>query len=155
MNRSQEGKVTYWLTPVQSDGLRAAEDLIRTLVGREGIFAFGERTSARDSLRPGDFICFYASRKGIVAHARAAKAPERKPHNSISYERHPWLVELEDPELYIDNPVIIDEPIRKRLDAFRGRKPNTYWSWFVQMTRRISSHDFLVLTRGADQISIK
>ena len=61
--------VAYWLTPVKGDKDQSAEDVLQTLLGQEGIYAFGERTPRRKELKAGDRMCFYAAGKGVVAHA--------------------------------------------------------------------------------------
>jgi hypothetical protein len=43
--------------------------------------------------------------------------------------------------------VVLDAPMRARLQVFEKRDPNKSWSWFVQSTRRISEADFKTLTR--------
>jgi hypothetical protein len=146
MSTVHEGFVTYWLTPVRSDESMAAKDVIHVLVGQERIYAFNQKVaSVRASLKSGDWICFYASAIGIVAHARALGKPEAHKHPQIDYDRYHLVIRLDDPQLYLDNPVVIDAAVRKRLEAFRGRNPVMTWSWFVQTTRRISEHDFRVL----------
>lgn len=143
----------YWLTPVRSDEDRTAEEAIQALVGNEGIYAFGERTPGRRHLKPGDWICFYATTKGIVAHAEVASKPEKNSHPELSKKyrwlskEYRWLFELKNTQLYLNKPVVIDAATRNRLDAFRGRDPNKSWAWFVQATRKITEHDFDILTR--------
>jgi len=142
------GEGAYWLSPVKPHEERSAEECIRTLVGEERIYAFGERTPGRKHLKPGDWICFYATGKGVVAHARVASAPEKKPHPKVLHsEKYPWVFRVDKAELYLDQPVIIDAPARSRLDAFQGRDPNAPWAWFVQATRKITKNDFEILTR--------
>lgn len=143
-----EGRVAYWLTPVASGKLLAAQEVIHTLVGQERIYALGERTPSRSQLKPGDWISFYASGKGVIGHARLISAPEKKPHHRASkFTRYPWLVQLDNVQLYLDEPIAIDDALRRRLDAFRDREPNKPWSWLVQTTRKITEHDFAILTR--------
>ena len=143
-----EGEVTHWLTPVRSDEEQTAEECIQTLVGQESIYAFGERTPGRKHIKPGDWICFYATAKGVVAHAKVASKPERKKHSKVRRsEEYPWVFRLEGAQLYSDQPIVIDAESRSQLDAFRGRDLNKRWAWYVQATRRISEHDFNILTR--------
>jgi hypothetical protein len=143
-----EGEAAYWLTPVRSDETCTAEECIETLVGQAQIYAFGDRTPGRKHLKPGDWICFYASGKGIVAHAKVSSAPAKKPDPRVHHtEKYPWTFNLEDSYLYIDEPIIIDATIRAQLDYFKGRDLNKPWAWFVQATRRITKHDFEILTR--------
>jgi len=146
--RVKEGEASYWLTPVKSDEICTAEKCIETLVGEAQIYAFGDRTPGRRHLKPGDWICFYATGKGIVAHARVSSAPTKKPDPRVPHtEKYQWTFNLRDAILYIDQPVIIDATIRAQLDYFKGRDMNKTWAWFVQATRRITKHDFGLLTR--------
>jgi len=138
----------YVITPTKSDEDTSAEEIIKTLVGKEGIYAFGERTPCRKDLKPGDWICFYATTVGVVAHAKVASIPERKLHPSISQpEEYPWVFCMSDAKLYTENPTVIDAQLRGKLDAFRDHDPNKRWAWFVQATRWITEHDFRILTR--------
>jgi hypothetical protein len=122
---SVEGDVAYWLTPVKSDEEQTAEEVIQSLVGQEQIYAFGERTPGRKHLRPGDWICFYATGKGVVAHAKVLTKPERKSHRKVRHpEIYPWVFGLENPHLYLNEPVVIDVAVRNQLDAFHDRDPN-------------------------------
>lgn len=139
----------YWLAPVRSNNERTAEEVIQTLVGDEKIYAFGERTPGRKQLKPGDWICFYASDKGVVAHARVKTYPEKKFHPKVREpEKYPWVFSLHEVKLYLDKPVVINSDLRNQLDAFQGRDPSKSWAWFVQATRRITEHDFKLLTRA-------
>jgi hypothetical protein len=145
---SGEVKPAYWLTPVKGDQEQAAEEVIQSLVGQEAIYAFGERTPGRKRLSPGDWICFYATAKGVVAHARVGTPPERKQHHRVHHpEKYPWTFHLDKARLYLDKPVVIDAATRGRLDAFKGRDLDKSWAWFVQATRSISEQDFKALTR--------
>ncbi|MGD1713454.1 hypothetical protein [Dapis sp. BLCC M172] len=144
-----EDEVTYWLTPVAANEKRFASEQIKFLVAEEQIYAFGYKTPGRKSIKSGDNICFYASSKGIVAHALVKTKPEKLNHPKIfNSDKYPWVFELEKPCLYLDTPVVLDEDLRNKLDAFLGREDRSNWSWFVQATRKISANDFRVLTRN-------
>ena len=80
MAGEKEDNIIYWLTPVQSSEFETADDIIHKLVRRESIFAFGDKRTVKSSLKPGDWIYFYASAKGVVAHARVVSRPERQQH---------------------------------------------------------------------------
>jgi hypothetical protein len=141
-----KGEPAYWLTPVKADDTQTAEEVIDNLVGKKGIYAFGERTPGRKHLKPGDRICFYATSNGVIAHAKVASTPEKKPNPAVrDPERYPWVFKLEETKIYLKNPIVIDASIRAKLDAFEGRDPNTSWAWFVQATRKITGHDFNIL----------
>ncbi len=143
-----EEEPVYWLTPVKSDEKAIAEDVIQTLVGQERIYAFGERTPGRKHIKPGDWICFYATGKGVVAHAQVVSAPERGSHPKLRHpERYPWIFRVGKTKLYLNEPTVMDGATRSRLDVFRGRDPNDPWAWFVQATRKVTARDFMVLTK--------
>jgi len=143
-----EDNVAYWLTPVASDDEQEAEKVIQTLVGDTRLYAFGERTPGRAKLKPGDWMCFYASGKGVAAHAKVSSAPVKKPHRKVRHsDKYPWVFNLTDAVLYLDNPVVIDLETREQLEAFKGRDSSKSWAWFVQGTHGITDRDFMMLTR--------
>ena len=147
--QSVESDVQYWLTPVKGDKVQTAEEVIESLVGKNGIYAFSETTPGRKRLKPGDWICFYATAKGVIAHARVASSPEKKPHRAVRHpEKYEWTFRVDKTRLYLENPVVIDAAMRGKLQAFQGRDLDTSWAWFVQATRKITEHDFKTLTRG-------
>jgi hypothetical protein len=144
---SEEAVTNYVITPTKSDENEAAEEIIKTLVGKEGIYAFGERTPCRKDLKPGDWICFYATTVGVVAHAKVLSSPKKTPHPSVSHpEEYPWVFRLGDVKLYTENPVVVDALLRDKLDAFKNRDPDKHWAWFVQATHWVTEHDFRILT---------
>jgi hypothetical protein len=144
----EQSHVAYWLTPVKDDEARTAEEAIKILVGEEKIYAFGERTPGRRYLKPGDHICFYATGKGVVAHAKVTSTAEYKPHHAVHEpKKYPWTFRLQDIHLYLRDPIVIDVALRAQLDAFKNRDASKAWAWLVQATRRISGHDFSILTR--------
>jgi hypothetical protein len=138
----------YWLTPVKSDEKDTAEEVIKTLVGKERAYAFGDGTPGRKIIKPGDSICFYATGKGIIAHAQVISRPENNPYPFIRHpEKYPWTFRLDKAVLYLNTPVAISADTRNKLDAFQERDPNKSWAWFVQATHKLTEHDFNVLTR--------
>ncbi|MEN6520549.1 MAG: EVE domain-containing protein [Armatimonadota bacterium] len=139
-----ETSESYWLTSVTSDENETAEDCIQTIVGQDGIYAIGERTPGRKRIKSGDYICFYATGKGVVAHARVKSPPERRTHPHVDL---PWVFNLEQAKLYLQEPVVLDSEKRSSLDAFQGKDPRKPWAWFVQATRQITKHDFESLIR--------
>jgi len=85
------GPAAYWISPVKDTDTEPALECVQTLVGKHRIYAYGDRTPGRKSLKPGDWICFYASGIGVVAHAEVASYPEHKPSKLIhDSERYPW-----------------------------------------------------------------
>lgn len=144
-----EAERQYWLTPVKSEEEQTADECIQSLVGEEKIYAFGERTPGRRHLKQGDYICFYSTGKGVIAHAQIASRPERKEHPKVHHsERYPWVFRVKDVHLYLENPVVIDSALRSKLDAFKNRELNKAWAWFVQATRKITESDFRAMTGG-------
>ena len=140
--------VVFWLSPVKSDDAESAEDCIARLVGKEHYYSFGERTPGRRSMKKGDRIAFYATTKGVIAHATLSTAPEKIPRPDGTTDKdYPWISLLKDACLYLDAPVAIDAKLRLQLDAFKGRNPEKSWAWFVQTTHKVSLRDFELLNR--------
>ncbi len=138
--------VKYYLTPVASDDTYDAVELIKKLLGA-GIYAVSENSLGR-KVKPGDWICFYAATTGVVAHARVKSPPVQKYDRRVKYpEKYAYLFELDSVSIYTENPVVLSAELRAKLDVFQGRDPFKRWSWFVQGTRRITKHDFMLLTR--------
>ncbi len=46
---------------------------------------------------------------------------------------------------------MLNESLQDQLDAFRGKVLSTPWAWFIQMTNRLSEHDFHLLTLSMEQ----
>ena len=142
-----KGRVNYFLAPAKGDETRTAEDIVRYLVGEKKLWAFGERTPYREVLKPGDKICFYASGKGVVAHAEIATKPEKVKKPEIKELRgYPWIFKLKNVRLYLDDPVVLDADLRSKLDVFKERDQSA-WGWFVHRTQKITEHDFKLLTK--------
>jgi hypothetical protein len=75
----EPGEIAFWLTPVKSWDDQTAEACIAKLVGEEHYYAFGQRTPGRTRMKAGDRIGFYATTKGVVAHATFSSTPQIKP----------------------------------------------------------------------------
>lgn len=147
-----EVSASYWLTPVKSDETGTAEEFIESLVGQAHIYAFGDRTPGRRHLKSGDWICFYASGKGVVAHAQISSVAQKKPDSRVHHpEKYPWTFSLKSPSIYVEQPIVIDATTRAQLDYFKGRDQSKPWAWFVQATRKITKHDFEILTRTRNE----
>jgi hypothetical protein len=148
--KAGSGEANYWMTPVKGNEKDSAEGVIQRLVAEAGIYAFGTRTPGRKHLKPGDMICFYATSKGVVAHAQVVSSPTHQSSSAVEDpKQYPWVFKVSGQSLYLDEPRAIDPARRSQLDAFKGRDPSAPWAWFVQATRRISKHDFDLLTQDA------
>ena len=90
-------------------------------------------------------ICLYAKGNGVIAHAKVSSELENKPDQQYAILR--YQIGLEDAKVYLGNPLAIDAILRSKLQAFEGKDPNRSWAWFVRATRKISPHDFDMLTR--------
>jgi len=135
--------INYWMIPVRNT------ESIERLVAGENIWAYGNNTPGRKALQRGDWVCFYASRNGVVAHARVISPPEYMIHEKVQDpEKYPWIFKLESPEVYLENPVVFSKELRSKLSGFQGKKIDTNWGWFVQSNRRISKDDFDLMIRG-------
>ena len=138
----------FWLTSVKDDAGGDSTSILNQLVKDRKIFAFGETTRGRLAIKGGDWVCFYAVRRGIVGHAVLTSSVYRLQNPVIrAMGEYPWAVDLGQISLYLDNPVVIDVDLRKKLDAFKDKPVVGKWSWIVQATHRVSEHDFKCLTR--------
>jgi len=144
LSGSQRG-TAYWLTPVKAHADKAPEKVVRDLVINRHVYAFHRQTQVRNSVKSGDWMCFYASGLGVVAHARVASEIENKVHRGVPRE-YSWTFRLEEVHAYIDDPMVLDFAVRQELDAFRGRDLTKHWAWFVLTTRKITDNDFNLLT---------
>jgi len=139
--------ITYCLTPVRSTREESNQECIRRLVVDNRMYAFS-KTTPQKNLKPGDYICFYASGIGVIAHAKVKTSPKLQPSPIVrDTARYPYTFELEEARYYPDDPVIVDANLRRQLDAFRGKNAEKNWGWFVTPTRWITEHDFKLLTR--------
>jgi len=143
-----DDNAAHWLTPVQSSDEETAEECIERLVGKEHFYAFTQRAAGRKHMKAGDRIAFYATSRGVVAHATISSAPQKKPRpDGSTVEEYPWVCSLNDARIYINEPVAIDAHLRTQLEAFKERDPDQIWAFFVMATRKVSRHDFELLTR--------
>jgi hypothetical protein len=140
----------YYLVPVGSEDDQTAEERISKLLGAE-VFACNVKSPLLKA-KPADWICFYAAQTGIVAHARIAASPVQKTCTQLPHpEKYPYLFEVDNVKIYTENPVVLKEnkELLAQLDAFKEHDLTKPWSWFVQVTRTITEHDFMLLTRNS------
>lgn len=131
--------VRYFLTPA---GPRHPETAIQVIHGqlKAGTYSWGRNTAHVRDLRPGDRIAFYATGNvGVVATAEVTS----RAVDTGGGEPFPMLfgVRLWRPV----GPVRIDADLRARLDKLRGEE-SPGWPGLVRSTRKISAHDFRLLT---------
>jgi hypothetical protein len=136
----------YYLALVASHEGQSADEWIKILLNA-GIYAITKHSSLQE-IKQGDRICFYVAGKGVVAHAQVKSPPVKTTHPLISPgDKYQYIIELESISIYAENPVVLDAELREQLDAFQGRDPSKSWAWFVQCTREITKHDFMLLTK--------
>lgn len=112
-------------------------------------YAVSEKSPGR-KVKPGDWICFYATATGVVAHARVRSSPVQKHHPLVRHpEKYPYVFEVDSVSIYTENPVVLSAELRAKLDAFQERDSSKRWAWFVQGTGRVIKHDFMLLNRQA------
>ena len=132
----------YWITPIGGDQKKSGESIVRSMVGKRKLNGLGRITPCSKSMIRGDWICFYATGEGIVGYARLTDSPKFEPATLPLY---PYVFRLVDISLYPPSPKLLDPNTRKLLDAFKSRSQEG-WGWFVTTTRRLSKHDFTLLT---------
>ena len=115
---------------------------------QEKMWAFGENTGGRSSLKIDDRVCFYLSGKGIVAHAKTASEPHYDINDKVrNPEEYPWIFDLIEVETYLAKPVILNKQKRSMLDAFKGKERASNWGWFVMGSHTITQNDYYELIR--------
>jgi len=141
-------QINYYLLPAadSEDGMPVLENLHHWL--DRGMWGLGQRTGYRKSFRPGDRLCFYAVRIGVVVECTVTslafdldrkKSP--KPHLEV-----PYGIRLKDVRWFEDTPIALTPEVRAELSAFEGRDLNKGWAWFVQGTSKLTAEDFELLT---------
>ena len=133
----------YLLTPVRNRPGRPATDTIRNYLNK-GYYIFAAETPFRAAIRPGDKICFYASKVGVVASADITSAAELRPAPDIP-EEYPWVFSLANAHYFFERPVVLTADLCAKLDACKKSGP-TNWNWIVSFTKNLTAHDFGVLT---------
>lgn len=142
----------YWVLPAGNTATVSARESLQLWLHR-GLWAMRKSTAGRRHLKPGDQICFYAAKVGVVAAAEvagladqlvtASESPEpnnTEPLYKVPLARVRWL----------SQPVVLDEPLRAQLDAFKGRSTVGVWAWFIQTPSRVNEHDFRLLVSSTE-----
>jgi hypothetical protein len=140
----------HFLVPCVDVPDETARENIARLVGKESMWAFGQKTPNRTRVKPGDLVAFYQASVGVVATAEVATLPEDNSMPGIVKDptKYRWTFKLTETHLFLDQPIVIDAAMRSKLDAFAGKEPTRVWSWFVFATRLLTEHDFGLLTGG-------
>jgi hypothetical protein len=146
VQNSKSAETNYWITPVKVRENESPKQIIHNLVGNQKKYALGNKVLVKRKIKKGDWICFYSSMKGVIAHAQVASNPAETPDQAI-FDEYSWVFNLENTHLYLDNPVALSADTRRKLDAFKKKRPDARWTWIIQTTRRLTKHDFDLLTR--------
>jgi len=148
----QHGPVSYYLLPAadSEDGMPVLDNLHHWL--DRGMWGLGQRTGYRRAFRPGDRLCFYAARIGVVVECTAISAafpldPNQSPKPKLMV---PYGIRLKDVRWFEDAPVALTLEVRAKLSAFQGRDLTKGWAWFVQGTSKLTRGDFELLTGRRD-----
>lgn len=138
----------YYLLPAAKWQHKNPVDQLHAWLDR-GLWGLHESTPCRKYLRAGDRACFYAARAGIVAAAtitgeattplRDDEVPTGPPAQRL------YRVPLGD-VVWLPEPIKLDKALLARLDAFHDKPDPSAWNWIVQTTRRLTAHDFEILT---------
>jgi len=140
-----QGKTAYWLVPAGPRKGLSAVDSMRYWLD-SGKWGFFESTPNRSTVKKGDLIAFYAASKGIAAWAVVADSanllitPEEWPE-PVPQDRPVYKVPLSEVH-WLPKPLSIDLQLRSGLDAFKGKKADVHWAWFVQATHALTPNDF-------------
>jgi len=144
-----EKQISYYLLPASDseDGMPVLENLHHWL--DRGTWGLGQRTGYRKFFRPGDRLCFYAARIGVVAECTVTSPAfdldrKKSPKPNLDV---PYGMRVNDVRWFEDTPVVLTPAVRAELSAFQGRDLNKGWAWFVQGTSKLTAEDFELLTR--------
>jgi hypothetical protein len=143
-----EKQINYYLLPAadSEDGMPVLENLHHWL--DRGMWGLGQRTGYRKSFRPGDRLCFYAVRIGVVAECTVTSPAfdldrKKSPKPNLDV---PYGMRLKDVRWFEDTPLVLIPEVRAELSAFQGRDLDKGWAWFVQGTSKLTGEDFELLT---------
>lgn len=147
--REPDGAVEYYLLPARDseDGTPVLDNLHRWL--DSGIWGIGTRTGYRKAFKPGDKLCWYAVKIGVVATAEAASEcyPLPKQDSPAPKVDVPYAIRLLNLR-WLAAPVKIDLDLRKTLNEFKRRNPEKDWAFFVQGTSKLDSEDYARITEA-------
>lgn len=134
----------FLVTAIKGDRQMSAMKKLRSLLD-QGSYVFRDSTPGRKSLRPGDGICFYEARVGVIAEAVVASGAERREHLfNPDPDRYPWAFQVRKVR-YFAEPIRVTSELRKRLDGYKGRNVDHQWGWYFQGTHIVTAHDFKIL----------
>ncbi len=141
---------SHWIIPAGADEGYSAADHMRIWLSK-GFWGFGVSTPGRKGIKPGDWACFYAAGSHeVLATARISGDLDHEvgPADWPGPEAfHTGTYKVPVSELtWLEPAPVLDQALRMRLDAYKGKDPAAIWSWLVQTTHRISRDDYLRLT---------
>jgi len=142
--------MAYYLFPAARQDTLSPAAVIRQRLA-EGFWGVPERSHHVRALKSGDRACFYASGDGVVAHAiigDTADRPIPAERRTLGWLDQGRLMLPMSSATFLPSRVVLSPAVRAGLDAFQGKDPFAVWSWFVQNTRRLTAHDFEMLTRS-------
>jgi hypothetical protein len=121
--------VMHIMTPVKNEDGRTAEETIRTLL---------------------DSGWYVEAGKGVVADAVVRSSAELGDVPGVKWPlKYRWRFRVSDPRYYFEDPIAITPGLRRKLEAFKDKDPDSkLWSWFVQGTGIVTENDFRMLTGG-------
>ena len=137
----------HWLIAVKHEEEQTAQEIIKTLVADEKIYAFHEYAPERKCIKPGDLICFEVG-KDVVAHAEVESGPVYRLHYKVEDPvSYPWVITVKNVHLYFDDPVKFD---LAHLD-FRPNPRQCVFNYGLVSAWRLTEHDFRLLTKSSKQ----
>jgi hypothetical protein len=144
-----EGDKQYWLIIVaRHEESQKAQEIIKTLVADELIYAFDEYVPERKWIKPGDLVCFDVVGKGIVAHAEVESGPAYRLHYKVEDPvSYPWVITVKNVHLYLNEPVKFTLASCSQLD-FRPNPRQCIYS-IPPRVYKLTEHDFYLLTRNS------
>ncbi len=125
-----------------------ATDVVNELMIKESKFALGNKSGGNASVKPKDYICFYVSGEGIIAHAEVNSFVNKG--RIKGFESYPNIFEIKNLNTF-NNPIELNEDLRRQLDAFKTTSIKN-WGWFVTNCHTVTENDFKILTSKKSRI---
>lgn len=149
--KDSPGNAFYLLPAADSEDGTPVLDNLRRWLDKE-LWGLGQRTGYRKEFSPGDYLCFYAVRTGVVAECEVASSCfELSSRDNPTRNKVPYAIRVKNVR-WLEKPVELTADIRQHLNAFQGRDPNKGWAWFVQGTSKLTEDDFRLLTGKVESV---
>ena len=107
----------FWIAVIGTDQAATPEQFVELVIARRRILGVGNGEAPRDAAQPGDRVCFYIPRTGVVGHARIDSTVTDRSAGIRDAHRFSQVLHLDAPVLHMDHPSAIGDETLLRLRA--------------------------------------